>query len=222
MTVSYLMVFIVTIVLGGASQWYVSHTIKKYSSVPSHSGWSGVEAANAMMARYQIGRLPVHRGSHENEDHFDPTTNSITLDPHAYSASSVTAVATACHEVGHACQFAEGYTMMKIRAALVPAVNFTQRTWILLILAGVFFNISGLAMLGVIFYAVAVLFHVVTLPVEFDASKRGLQYMQSTGALVADTDGARAVLRACALTYVAAALISAIELMYWLQFVRND
>lgn len=221
MTASYLLVFLVTLFVGGASQWYVTRTLKKYSAVPSKSGWSGVEAAYAMMARYQIGRLPVHQG-HDNEDHFDPTTNSITLDPHAYGSSSVTAVATACHEVGHACQYAEGYTMMRIRAALVPAVNFTQRTWILLILAGVFFNLAGLAMLGVIFYAVAVLFHVVTLPVEFDASRRGLQYMQNTGALAADEAGARKVLTACALTYVAAALISVIELMYWLQYVRND
>ena len=217
---SYLMVFLVTIILGGGSQWYVSHTIKKYSDVPSSSGWTGVQAAKAMMARYGTGQLPIHQG-HENQDHFDPTTNSITLDPHAYGAASVTAVATACHEVGHACQFAEGYTMMKVRAALVPVVNFTQRTWIVLILAGVFFQISGLAWLGIAFYACAVLFHVVTLPVEFDASRRGLAYMKETGALQGDVNGADAVLRACALTYVAAALISVIELAYWLQFVRE-
>ncbi|MDO4399951.1 MAG: zinc metallopeptidase [Coriobacteriia bacterium] len=220
MQTSYLLVFLVTIVIGGASQWYVTRTINKYSNVPSDSGWSGVQAANAMMARYGIGQLPVHRG-HENEDHFDPRSNSITLDPHAYSEASITSVATACHEVGHACQFAEGYTMMKIRAALVPAVNFTQRTWILLVLAGVFFGITGLAWLGIAFYACAVLFHVVTLPVEFDASRRGLAYMQETGALQADLAGAQDVLRACALTYVAAALISVIELMYWVQYVRE-
>lgn len=220
METSYLLVFLVTIIIGGASQWYVTKTIRKYSDVPSSSGWSGVQAANAMMARYGIGQLPVHRG-HENEDHFDPTTNSITLDPHAYGSASVTAVATACHEVGHACQYAEGYSMMKIRAALVPAVNFTQRTWILLVLAGVFFGIAGLAWLGIAFYACAVLFHVVTLPVEFDASRRGLAYMQETGALSGDIAGASEVLRACALTYVAAALISVIELMYWVQYVRE-
>jgi len=220
METSYLLVFVITIVIGGASQWYVTKTLKDYMHVPSDSGWSGVQAANAMMARYGIGRLPVYQG-HENEDHFDPRTNSITLDPHAYNAASVTAVATACHEVGHACQFAEGYSMMKIRAALVPAVNFTQRTWIILVLAGVFFGMTGLAWLGIAFYAIAVLFHVVTLPVEFDASRRGLAYMQETGALSGDVAGASKVLRACALTYVAAALISVIELMYWIQYVRE-
>lgn len=220
METSYLLVFLVTIVIGGASQWYVTRTLRKYSNVPSASGWTGLQAANAMMARNGIGMLPVHRG-HENEDHFDPRSNSITLDPHAYGETSITSVATACHEVGHACQYAEGYSMMKIRAALVPAVNFTQRTWILLVLAGVFFGITGLAWLGIAFYAVAVLFHVVTLPVEFDASRRGLAYMQQTGALQGDVAGAQEVLRACALTYVAAALISVIELMYWLQYVRE-
>lgn len=217
---SYLFVIVVTMLIGAGAQIYVTRTIKKYSNVPSTSGWSGFQAANAMMARYGIGQLPVHQGR-ENQDHFDPTTNSITLDPHAYNYASVTAVATACHEVGHACQFAQGYTMMKVRAALVPIVNFTQRTWIVLILAGVFFQISGLAWLGIAFYACAVLFHVVTLPVEFDASRRGLEYMQETGALQGDVIGAASVLRACALTYVAAALISVIELMYWLQFVRE-
>lgn len=217
---SYLLVFLITIVIGGASQWYVSHTLKKYQSVASSSGLSGVEAAHMMMSRYGIGRLPVRQGR-DNEDHFDPTTNSITLDPHAYSAPSVTAVATACHEVGHACQFAEGFAMMKIRAALVPIVNFTQRTWIILILAGVFFELSGLAWAGIAFYACAVLFHIVTLPVEFDASRRGLAYMRETGAFQGDIEGASAVLRACALTYVAAALISVIELMYWLQYIRE-
>lgn len=221
MATSYLLVFLVTIFIGGAAQWYVTRNIRKYSNVPSTSGWSGVQAAGAMMARYGIGQLPVRRG-HENEDHFDPTTNSITLDPHAYGAASVTAVATACHEVGHACQFAEGYTMMRVRAALVPAVNFTQRTWILLLLAGVFFGITGLAWLGIAFYAVAVLFHVVTLPVEFDASRRGLRYMEETGALQGDLIGAQKVLRACALTYVAAALISVIELFYWMQYVNDN
>ena len=220
MQTSYLLVFLVTIIIGGASQWYVTKTIRKYSNVPSTSGWRGVEAAYAMMARYGIGKLPVHQGR-ENEDHFDPRTNSITLDPHAYGTASITAVATACHEVGHACQYAEGYSMMKIRAALVPAVNFTQRTWIVLVLAGVFFGITGLAWLGIIFYAIAVLFHVVTLPVEFDASRRGLAYMTETGALQGDLSGAQEVLRACALTYVAAALISVIELMYWVQYVRE-
>lgn len=217
---SYLFVIVITMLIGAGAQIYVNRTIKKYSSVPSTSGWSGVQAANAMMARYGIGQLPVHQG-HENQDHFDPTTNSITLDPHAYGASSVTAIATACHEVGHACQYAQGFTMMRVRSALVPIVNFTQRTWILLILAGIFFQLTGLAWLGIAFYACAVLFHVVTLPVEFDASRRGLAYIRETGVLQGDAIGAERVLRACALTYVAAALISVIELMYWLQFVRE-
>lgn len=217
---SYLLVFLVTILLGGGSQFYVTKVLKKYQSVPSSSGWTGLQASQAMMARRGIGQLPVYQG-HENQDHFDPTSNTITLDPHVYNERSVTSVATACHEVGHACQFAEGYTMMKVRAALVPIVNFTQRTWILLVLAGVFFQMSGLAWAGIAFYACAVLFHVVTLPVEFDASRRGLAYMKETGALQGDIRGAEEVLRACALTYVAAALISVIELLYWMQYVRE-
>jgi Zn-dependent membrane protease YugP len=188
--------------------------------VASKSGWSGLQAAHAMMDHSGIGRLTVHQGR-DHQNHFNPKSNSITLDPHAYSQKSVTAVATACHEVGHACQFAEGYTMMKIRSALVPVVNFAQRTWLVLVIAGLFFQISGLAWFGVAFYACAVLFNLVTLPMEFDASRRGLAYMKETGALQGDVEGAEKVLRACALTYVAAALISVIELMYWIQYVRE-
>ena len=121
-----------------------------------------------------------------------------------------------CHEVGHACQYAQGYVPIKIRGAMVPVVNFASNTWIFLLLIGIFLNIAGLVDLAIIFYAFAVLFQLVTLPVEFNASHRALAYMETTGLPGAERTGAWNVLRACALTYVAAALVSVLQLLYLL------
>ncbi|HAM15716.1 MAG TPA: peptidase, partial [Eggerthellaceae bacterium] len=149
-----------------------------------------------------------------NQNHFNPRKNLIVLDPHVYGSSTVTAIATACHEVGHACQFAQGYFPMKIRSALVPVVQFTQGSWFIILLIGVLLNVAGLVDLALIFYAVSVVFHAITLPVEFNASRRALDYLTEIGVAEEEKSGAGAVLRACALTYVATALISAIYLLY--------
>ena len=123
-------------------------------------------------------------------------------------SSSITAIATACHEVGHACQFAEGYMPMKVRSALVPVVNFTQGSWFLILFIGVLLNVTGLVDLALIFYAVSVVFHLITLPVDFNASRRALKILKETGTLTTkeEINGARKVLTAAALTYVASAL----------------
>ena len=122
----------------------------------------------------------------------------------------------ACHEAGHAAQRAQGYAMMRARTALVPVVNFTQQTWMLIFLAGIFLNIAGLATLAIVFFSFSVLFQLVTLPVEFDASRRAVAYIQESGMSATQVRGARAVLTAAALTYVAAALTSILQLLYLL------
>ena len=209
----YIVTVLISLVIGGLSTWYVNSSLKKYREVATSTGLTGLQMAKNMMKHYGIGDLPVNRGR-ANQNHFNPRKNSITLDPHAYGSSSVTAIATACHEVGHACQFAQGYLPMKIRSALVPVVNFTQGSWFLVLMIGVLLNVAGLVDLALIFYAVSVVFHLVTLPVEFNASRRGLEYMTEIGIVEEEVAGARAVLRACAMTYVAVALMSAIYLLY--------
>lgn len=200
-------------IIGGLSTWYVNSSLKKYRDVPTSMGLTGFQIAKNMMKHYGIGDLPVKKGR-ANRNHFNPRKNSITLDPHAYGSSSVTAIATACHEVGHACQFAQGYLPMKIRSALVPVVEFTQGSWFIILVIGVLLNVVGLIDLALAFYAVSLVFHIVTLPVEFNASRRALDYMTEIGVLEEEKAGARSVLRACALTYVAVALMSAIYLLY--------
>ena len=209
----YIATVLISLVIGGLSTWYVNSSLKKYREVPTSTGLTGFQIAKNMMKHYGLGDLPIRKGR-ANQNHFNPRKNSITLDPHAYGSSSITAIATACHEVGHACQFAQGYLPMKIRSALVPVVNFTQGSWFLILFVGVLLNVVGLIDLALIFYAVSVVFHLVTLPVEFNASRRGLEYMTEIGIADEEITGARAVLRACAMTYVAVALMSAIYLLY--------
>ena len=213
---SYILLIVVTMAIGLGAQFYVNRQIKKYSYVPISNGLTGAQCAQGMLQYYGIFDVPVRMGGH-GENFFNPKDNSITLDPESFNGRSITATATACHEVGHACQYAQGYVPMKVRGAMVPAVNFASNAWIFILLIGIFLNIAGLVDLAIIFYAVAVLFQIVTLPVEFDASKRALVYMQTTGLPGGERAGAWSVLRACALTYVAAALVSVMQLLYLLQ-----
>ena len=131
-------------------------------------------------------------------------------------------VAVACHEAGHAAQKAHGYAMMKVRTALVPVVNFTQNTWMLVLMLGLFMNIAGLTTLAIVFFAFSVVFQLVTLPVEIDASRRAVAYIEQSGMGEVDVRGAKKVLTAAALTYVAAALTSILQLLYLLARTNDD
>lgn len=215
MTYSYLLLIVVTMAIGLGAQFYVNRQLKKYAHVPVSTRMNGYQVATGMLQYYGIHDVPVRMGS-QGENFFDPRSNSITLDPESFNGSSITATATACHEVGHACQYAAGYVPMKVRGALVPVVNFANNTWIFILLIGIFLNLVGLVDLAILFYAMVVLFGIVTLPVEFDASRRAMAYMGSTGLPDGERAGAWSVLRACALTYVASALISLMQLLYLL------
>ncbi len=215
MPMSYWGVVLATLVIGLAASAYVRSQLKKYRRVPASVGVTGAEMARRMLAAHGIHNVPVHRGG-PDQDHFDPRTNSITLDPEAFGGTSITAIATACHEAGHACQFAEGYAPMKVRSALVPAVNLCSNLWMFLLIGGIFLNMAGLYTAAIVMYGVAVLFQVVTLPVEFNASRRAMAYLGTVGISSQEQGGAFSVLRACALTYVAAALSSLLELVYLL------
>ena len=148
----YLLLIVVTLAIGGLATWYVNSQLKKYTHVPISTGLTGAEAARRMLMYYGIGDVEVHRGG-PGQDFFDPRTNSVTLSPDAYAGRSITATATACHEVGHACQYAQGYAPMKIRGALVPVVNLASNAWIFLLMMGIFLNIAGLTTAAIVMYA---------------------------------------------------------------------
>ena len=217
---SYLTLVILTLVIGVGAQWLVNSRLKKYQHVPASNMMTGAEAARQMLEYYGIHGVHVGRGA-EGQDFFDPGNNSITLSPSVFDGRSVTALATACHECGHAYQYAQNYTPMRIRTAIVPAVNLASNAWVFILMIGIMLNLAGLVDLAIIVYAVVVLFSLVTLPVEFDASHRGLGYMQTIGLPAGEIAGSRSVLTACALTYVAAALTSILQLV-WLLGQRED
>lgn len=216
----YLLLIVVTLAIGGFTTWYVNSQLRKYTKVPISNSLSGAEAAQRMLTYYGIGDVQVHRGG-PGQDFFDPRTNSVTLSPDAFEGRSITATATACHEVGHACQYAQNYAPMKIRGALVPVVNLASNAWIFLLMLGILMNIANLTTLAIVMYAAVVIFQLVTLPVELNASKRAMVYMNTVALPQSEQGGAFSVLRACALTYVAAALTSILQLLWLLGQRRN-
>lgn len=221
MQFSYLMLIVLTMAIGAGASWWVNHQLKKFQHVPSTTRITGYQMATGMLEYYGVKGVRVLPGA-PGEDFFNPVDMTIKLGPESFNGSSITAMATACHEVGHACQHAQGYQPMKVRSALVPVANFTQNTWIFILLIGIFLNMAGFVYLAIAFYAVAVLFQIVTLPVEFDASHRALVYMQTVGLPGGEIAGSKSVLTACALTYVAAALVSVIQLLYLLSANRDE
>lgn len=224
---SYLGLIVITLILGFATQGYINHSYKKYSKVPIETGMTGAQAARKMLDDHGLQHVVVRRVSGELTDHYDPRSQTVNLSDGIYDGRSVSATAVACHECGHAVQHATSYLPMNIRTALVPVANFGSSAWLILLLAGVFLNIMGLVYLAIIFYCFAILFQVVTLPVEFNASHRAMDYIRSgAGCGVAlssqASSGALTVLRAAALTYVAAALTSVLQLLYYLSIFTND
>ena len=212
---SYLMLVVLTLIIGFGAQALVNGRLKKYSRIGVSNRMTGSEAARRMLAFYNITGVPVNRGA-EGQDFFDPKSNSITLSPSAYDGSSITALATACHECGHAYQYAEGYSPMKLRTAIVPVVNIASNAWVFILMIGIVLQITGFVDLAIIMYAAVVLFSLVTLPVEFNASHRAMTYMDTIGLPQVERDGSRSVLTACAMTYVAAALTSILQLVWLL------
>lgn len=217
----YFGVMLLTLIIGGGAQYYVTKQLKKYSRVPSSWGITGADMARRMTLDMGIPNVGINHGG-PNQDFFDPRTNAVTLGTEAYGERSITAVATAVHEVGHACQYAQGYAFMRFRSALVPVVNFASSAWVVIFMIGLFTGALGLTKLGIILFAAVLLFQIVTLPVEFDASRRGLAYLKASGMGEAELSGAASVLRACALTYVAAALTALIQLLYMLLSTRTE
>jgi Zn-dependent membrane protease YugP len=219
MGMGYLGLIVITLIIGLGASAYVNSKLKKYNKVPISTGLTGAQAARKMLDHYGISNVAVQQGR-AGQDFYDPRSKSITLDPDVYNGVSITATATACHEAGHAYQHAQEYAPLKIRSAIVPVVNIASNAWMFLLIGGIMFNIVGLIDAAIVMYAFAVVFQIVTLPVEFNASSRAMTYMNETGILQAEQGGAFSVLRACALTYVAAALTSILQLL-WLLGQRN-
>lgn len=216
------------LLLGLYAQSKVKRTFAKYSQVRPANGMSGAEAAAAVLRSSGLPDLKIEPIAGQLSDHYDPSSKTLRLSTDVGSASSVAALGVAAHEAGHAIQDAQGYGMMRVRQRLVPVVMIGQQVWIYPVIGGMLLGASTalgqqLFLAGIALFGVAVLFQLVTLPVEFDASRRALVALEQNGLLSSsEMPGAKAVLNAAALTYVAGFLAALGQLMYFvLLFVNN-
>lgn len=217
----YLIIVLVTTVVGLMAQSYINSTYRRWSRVPS-DGETGEQVARRMLDASGCGRVGILGISGHLSDHYDPRDNNLYLSRENLSGGSVASVAVACHEAGHAAQRESGYFMMKVRHALVPVVNFTQNIWTVVFLLGFMMDMAGLTSLAIAMFAFSVVFQLVTLPVEINASRRAVAYIEGSGMSEVNVRGARKVLTAAALTYVAAALSSVLQLLYLLARTHRD
>lgn len=217
----YLIIVLVTTVVGLMAQSYINSTYRRWSRVPS-DGETGEQVARRMLDASGCGHVGILGTPGHLSDHYDPRDNNLYLSRENLSGGSVASVAVACHEAGHAAQRESGYFMMKVRHALVPVVNFTQNIWTIVFLLGFMMDMAGLTSLAIAMFAFSVVFQLVTLPVEINASRRAVAYIEGSGMSEVNVRGARKVLTAAALTYVAAALSSVLQLLYLLARTRRD
>ena len=207
---------LIGVVLSLWAQSRVTSTFNKYSRVRSRTGMTGAEAARRLLQSQGIYDVTVRQVAGNLSDHYDPRTKTVNLSQSVYGATSVAAIGVAAHECGHAMQHDQGYAPLRFRSALVPVANFGSKISWPLILAGVIFGGLGspLCQIGILMFTLAVLFQLVTLPVEFNASSRAVQLLDSQGILSGDeVKGTRRVLGAAAWTYVAAAASSMLQLL---------
>ena len=212
---TYYVVVLVAFVLGAAAQGYIKSTYRKWSQVDAGIQGTGADVARRMLADGGASAVGIARVAGSLTDHYDPRDNKLHLSDDNYRGASVASVAVACHEAGHAIQAARGFGAYRLRTMLVPVVSVAERSWVLVLLAGVFLSIGGFVQLAIALFALSVVFQLVTLPVEIDASRRAVAYLSAHGSGL-DEKGARSVLTAAALTYVAAALTSVMQLVYLL------
>lgn len=213
---TYIMFMLPCFILSLVCQIKVNSNFSKYSKVRNLRGMTGEQAARHVLNHYGVTGVKIEPVGGKLTDHFDPRTNVIRLSESVYNAASVSAIGVACHEAGHAVQHATGYVPNKIRGAIVPAARIGSNVGWILFFVGLFLPVqySFILWLGIIFFSLSVLFTVVTLPVEFDASRRALKCIRETNLLYNEEyDGAKKVLTAAAMTYVAAAATAILQLL---------
>ena len=216
---TYLVLVLPCVILSLWASSSVNSTFQKYSQQLSIRRITGAQAAQRVLAHNGVSGVRIERVSGNLTDHYDPTTNVIRLSDSVYDATSTAAIGVACHEAGHAVQYAQNYAPIKLRAAIIPLTNFGSRIAMPLILIGILLTFLGtfstvLVYLGIACFGLSLLFQLVTLPVEFDASKRAMNAIESAGLLTEEEQqGARKTLRAAAMTYVAATAVSLAQLL---------
>lgn len=219
---TYYLIGIVAFVGSLLIQSWLKNTYGKWSQRANTAGMSGRDTALAILQANGINNVKVEPVRGELTDHYDPRTRTVRLSEGNYARASVAGMAVAAHEVGHAIQHAQGYKALNIRNALLPVANIGSQFGPIVAIFGIMLGATGLLQLGVWLFAAAVAFQLITLPIEFDASRRALNQLQTLGIVTpTDSGGARSVLSAAAMTYVAAAATSIAYLLYFISASRD-
>lgn len=222
MDYAYFALIILVLVIGFGANALIKHAYKKWGKIPNQFGVSGADAARTMLNNNGLQHVQIVEIGGELSDHFDPRTNVVSLSHDVYRGKTVASIAVACHECGHAVQHAREYAPAKIRGSIVPVVNLASNLWVFALIGGIILNMLGLIYVAIAMFGAVLLFQLVTLPVEFDASSRGLAFIQGSGWVTQqELGGAKSVLRAAAMTYVAAALTSVLQLIYLIGMARR-
>jgi len=205
------------------TQMYVKSTFARWSRVRARSGVSGAEAARRLMQFGALYGVRIEGSSGRLSDHYDPRSKILRLSPGVYGGDSVAALAVAAHELGHAVQDREGYTPLRLRSAIVPAVNIGSTLGWIFIIVGLVLNFTPLAWIGLLIFSGGALFALATLPVEFNASRRAKVLLVQAGLIQSEDErrGVNAVLNAAALTYVAALVTALLQLLYYFNLVSS-
>ena len=210
----YVLLLIPVLILSVWAQIQVSGSFRKYSQVPNRRHLTGAQAAEAVLRAHGVYDVPIRPCRGNLTDHYDPRDNTIYLSEDVYAAPTVAAVGVACHEAGHAVQYAVGYGPIKVRSAIIPVTQIGSQLSFILLLIGLVLYSQSLFLVGILLFSLTTIFQLVTLPVEFNASHRALETIDGQGLLDdEELQGARKVLRAAALTYVAALLMSLLQLL---------
>lgn len=216
-------VFIPTIILSLAAQFFVQSAYSKWGKTRNSAGLTGVQVAEEIMRRTNLSSVRLEGAPGKLSDHYDPRSHTVRMSQDIAATPSVAAMAVVAHELGHAQQHQENSLFIQMRNFLVPAVQFSPQLGYMLIFMGLLLNITGLFYVGIALFGLMVVFMILTLPVEFDASFRGLRLLRESGVMQSETDqgGARQVLTAAGLTYVAAAIGAVLQLLYYLSLANR-
>lgn len=219
---SSIIIIIPAILLSLWAQAKVKSAFARYKEVKSSLGYTGADAARALLDSSGLFDVPIEVIGGSLTDHYDPRTRTMRLSQEVYYGNSIASIGVAAHETGHAIQDQNGYAPLKFRIAMVPVVNFGQSfSWILFII-GIFMGFAPLVNFGIVLFSAVVLFQLITLPVEMDASRRAINILEGRGILAGDElYGAKKVLNAAALTYLAAALTAILQLVRLLVIANN-
>lgn len=213
----YLMFALPGLALALIASFLTKATFKKYSKVDSAQGLTGAEAARRLLHEAGVDDVSIEQVAGVLSDHYDPSQKVLRLSPDVYGKTSLSAIGVACHEAGHALQHAQGYVWLSLRSSLVPMVNFSSSISYFVFIAGFLFQSQSMILIGAVLFSAAVIFSIVTLPVEWDASHRAKLLMQEAGVVNrTEAKAAGSVLNAAFLTYLAAAVSSLLTLAYYL------